>query len=328
MNYYLHFAHLYNLVFIGPILLTVFLIHLKWYKGIRYQYSLTSLLQKKGKTASKHYKIIVNSLRSFILITLGFLSLQPQLVDPTSKISVDGIDIVLALDVSGSMHIQDYGDSQKSRLDIAKEEAIRFTNLRNNDAFGLVIFGKDAISRCPITSDKKIVQTIIQDLYIGIINSEGTALIGGIITAANRLKHSKSKNKIMIVLTDGEPSDDDLEPELALEVTKELGIKIYTIGIGSEKEEIMWHPLYGAITKPKVNSTLLSKLANHSGGQFFMAENGSDMRRIYETIDKLETTKHDVPLFSRFYDLIDSIGLFILIIIGIEMACSLIWFSL
>jgi Ca-activated chloride channel family protein len=258
-----------------------------------------------------------------------FLVADPQMIDYASQIRVDGIDMVLVLDVSGSMQFQDYDDAQKSRLDIAKEEAIRFIQMRDNDAIGLVIFGQDAMSRCPITLDKIMLERIVNDLHIGIINPDGTMLVTAMVTAANRLKSSKAKSKIMIVLTDGEPSDGDMDAEVILQIARELGIKIYTVGIGSEQEQVFMHPFYGMVQKPKVNTALLTHFAKSSGGQFFMAHNAQDMRRIYATIDQLETTKHDIPLFSRATDFLQYLGPVALIFLISEILLStVVWFIL
>src|SRR5690606_37531747 len=121
---------------------------------------------------------------------------------------------------------------------------------------------------------------------------------------ANRLKHSQAKSKVMIVLTDGEPSEGDMDPSVGIDVAKKLGIKIYTVGIGNEQEQVFMHPMYGVVAKPKVNKELLTKIATETGGYYFLARNAGDMRRIYDKIDALEKTEHEVPMFSLYYDLL------------------------
>ena len=154
-------------------------------------------------------------------------------------------------------------------------------------------------------------------------------LITGIVTAANRLKHSQAKSKVMIVLTDGEPSEGDMDPSVGIDVAKKLGIKIYTVGIGSEQEQVFMHPMYGVVAKPKVNKELLTKIANETGGYYFLARNAGDMRRIYDKIDSLEKTEHEVPMFSLYYDLLMP---FVAVIMGL-LFCELffstyVWFGL
>jgi len=143
-----------------------------------------------------------------------------------------------------------------------------------------VIFAKDAVSRIPLTLDKKIINNLIGSLYIGILDPDGTVLSTAIITAANRLKKSDAKSKIMIVLTDGAPSETDVDPALAIELAQKLGIKIYTVGIGSDDDQLIMHPVLGMIAKPRINKALLTKIAHQTGGKFFLARNSKDMRTI------------------------------------------------
>jgi Ca-activated chloride channel homolog len=328
-DFFIRFVHLKNAFFLVPIFLIVLCLRTWWHKPVRYTYSLTQLFQSTAPTLFSAGRLFCKVIRFLALSILLFLSLQPQLVDLRSQITVDGIDMVLVLDVSGSMQFKDYGDQQKSRVEVAKEEAIRFVEKREYDAIGLVIFGNDAVSRCPITSDKNMLKKMIGDLHIGIVDSEGTVLARAIIAAANRLKQAKAKSKVMIVLTDGEPSEQDLDMSAAIKVARDLGIKIYTVGIGSETEEFFMHPLYGIVQKPRVNAKLLEAIAQQTGGQFFMAHNAHDMRTIYEKIDQLEKTTHDVPIYSKYYDLITPLGHVAFCLLAIELLLSsFVWFCL
>jgi Ca-activated chloride channel family protein len=298
-------------------------------KQVVYRYSLGNALKQNCIASTHIHKKVFYFLRLLILILLALVIAKPQIVDSRSKVPVQGIDIVLVLDVSGSMQFKDYDDDHRSRFDVAKAEAIRFIEKRDHDALGLVLFGKDTVSRCPITFDKQLLKEVVEELKLGVINSDGTMLITGIVTAANRLKHSQSKSKVMIVLTDGEPSEGDMDPSVGIEVAKKLGIKIYTVGIGSEEEHVFMHPVYGIVARPKVNKELLTKIASHTGGYYFIARNAGDMRRIYDKIDALEKTDHEVPVFSLYYDVLVP---FVAVIMGLVF-CELIlstyvWFSL
>jgi Ca-activated chloride channel family protein len=297
-------------------------------KKVVYRYSLGHALKKKNIT-THIYKKFFYCLRILVLLLLAVAIARLQVVDSRSKVPVSGIDIVLVLDVSGSMQFRDYDDDERSRFDVAKVEAIRFIEKRVNDALGLVLFGKDTVSRCPITFDKQLLKEVVDELKLGVIDSDGTMLITGIVTAANRLKHSQSASKIMIVLTDGEPSEGDMDPSVGIDVAKKLGIKIYTVGIGSEQEQVFMHPMYGIVAKPKVNKELLTKIATSTGGHYFLARNAADMRHIYDTIDALEKTEHEVPMFSLYYDLLLP---FVAVIMGL-LFCELVfstyvWFAL
>ena len=171
--------------------------------------------------------------------------------------------------------------------------------------------------------------SIVQETKIGIVNPDGTVLARAIVAAANRLKTSTAKSNVMIVLTDGEPSPEDIDPSIAIEIAKQLGIKIYTIGIGSDQERVVMHPLFGMITYPKVNRELLENIAHQTNGKFFMATNAQDMRTIYETIDKLEKTEYEAPVYNKYYDIFMPFLWVLLIIMGIEiLLSSTIWFGL
>lgn len=327
MSYFLRFAQLSFLYILLPIIGLVIWLKKRYFKQILYQYAVATALYKNGTVHTHPCKKIFYTLRLLTLLLLVLLIAKPQVADSRSKILVEGIDIMLVLDVSGSMDSRDF--DERSRVDVAKEEAIRFITKREHDALGLVIFGKDAVSRCPITLDKQLVKATVNELNLGVIDPDGTMLITAMITAANRLKHSKSKTKVMIVLTDGEPSRGDLDPSIAVEVANQLGIKIYTVGIGSEKDKVLMHPSYGIMIKPKVNKKLLTTVAEQTGGHYFMAHNKNDMRHIYDTIDQLEKTDHEVPLFSNYYDIfIPFIFVIISLVILEIILSSFIWFAL
>jgi Ca-activated chloride channel family protein len=303
-------------------------IRAKWHKQAVYQFPLTQHLVSQNKTTKHPYKKILFLIRFAMLAILAFLVGKPQLVDTTSKVKVEGIDIILTVDVSGSMQIQDDKNDERPRVEIAKDEAIRFINKRTNDALGLVIFGMDAVSRCPLTLDKHVLRTIVKELTVGVIDAQGTVLATGLLTAINRLKNSKAKSKVIILLTDGEPSENDIQPKIAIEAAKKLGIKVYTIGIGSDKEVKVMHPFYGMMIMPKVNADLLTLIAQETGGKFFMARNAKDMRAIYDTIDSLEKTETETPIFSNYTDIFIPFVCVVLGLLFLELVLStFMWFS-
>jgi Ca-activated chloride channel family protein len=312
-----------------PLIITAVILH-RWFAPIIYfQYALAHELKVKKQMTTHPYQTLFYMIRLFVLIILALLVAKPQLVDKRSNIIVEGIDIMIVLDASGSMDFTDFSDDDRSRFDVAKEEAICFIEKRVNDAIGLVIFAKDAISRCPVTMDKKIIREIVDDLRIGVIDHTGTMLGRAIVTAINRLKHSKANNKVMILLTDGTPSEGDMNPVTVSEIAKKLGIKIYTVGIGSEHDEIVVHPKYGLQRKPGVNVPLLKQIARDTNGEFFMAHNARDMHAIYDTIDRLEKTKHESPLYSRYFDIFTPFVIACIILLGLQqLLATFRWFSI
>lgn len=330
MEYFFRFAH--STVTIIFLLLVVAIVwaRLKFYKGVRYRYPLTGAATAQGHASRHSARFILFFLRMLSLIILALVLGRPQLVDPRSRVPVEGIDIMLVLDVSESMQLPHHMDDKRSRIAVAKEEALRFVDKRTNDAIGLVIFGNDALSRCPLTADKRMLKEIIQETDIGSIDYRGTVLATGIITAANRLKRSAASSKIMIVLTDGEPTEQDSDPRLAVKIAQSLGIKIYMVGIGSEGDLEVPHPFYGAIhVRTMLNKPLLNMIAQETGGKFFEAKKPQDMRAIYDTINALEKTKMDAPIFGTYYDLF-MYGLWIVFaLLFLELILSYyVWFSL
>ena len=329
VDYFLRFAQ--PLFFaIGLLALVLGLLYRWWFtKSPVYLYPLTTKLINAGMTTRHPYKKIFWFIRLLTLLLLAALIARPQLVDMRTKAIVKGINIMLVLDVSGSMEQKDFSDDERTRFEVAQEEAIRFIKARQNDSIGLVLFGRDAISRAPLTLDKKMLTSIVKDTHLGIVNPDGTVLARGIVAAANRFKTSTAKSNVMIVLTDGEPSPEDIHPSIAVEIAKQLGIKIYTIGIGSDQERVMMHPFYGMVAMPKVNKELLENIAQQTGGKFFMAKNAEDMRTVYETIDKLEKTEYEAPVYNKYYDIFMPFMWVLLMFMGIEiLLSSTIWFGI
>lgn len=325
------FAFLTILIFGLVTLLVAALIRLLFYKEPRYLFSYVSLALSKGIPSKSWRKKAILFLRFFSLLMLVFLMARPQLVDSHSQIHVEGVDMVIALDVSGSMQCFDDVKDQRSRITIAKKEALDFIEKRENDPIGLVIFGMQAVSRCPLTLDKKMLRDIINSIELGVIDAQGTALAVGMLTAANRLKNSTAKSKVIILLTDGEPTPEiDIDPEEALKVVKKLGIKVYTIGIGGEYGGLVNHPLLGIRQMGiSLNKPLLEHIAKETGGHFFEAKNAADMKRIYETIDRLEKTEYDATVFTKYEDIYKPLLVISIMTLLVELLIStFVWFAL
>lgn len=329
MELLMRFAYSALLYALIPTVLAVAWYRFRYHKGIIYSYPLATTLHKQGVQSTHPHKKIRFLLRFFTLLGLALLIAKPQLIDPRSMVSVEGIDIMLVLDISGSMNMPHHAGDERSRIEVAKTEAIRFIDKRTNDAIGVVVFGNDALSRCPLTVDKSILKDIVREVDIGMVNPEGTLVATSIVTAANRLKQSKAKSKVMILLTDGEPSDHDMDPQAALAVAKQLGIKIYTVGIGDDQDVWIDHPFYGRIPiKTTLNKKLLTLLAQETGGMFFEAKNATDMRKIYDTIDSLEKTNIQAPIFTNYHDIFMP---FLACLIGLTVLDTLlswVWFAL
>lgn len=324
----LHFAY-YNLIYIlAPVLFGLVVYRLRWYGAPLYQYPLTSELVDNFAIKKLHHKPVFFLLRLATLVGLGLLIMRPQWVDERSKLTVNGIDIVLTIDVSGSMKAFDDLKDRRSRITVAKDEAIRFIEKRIDDPIGLVIFGKEAISRCPLTLDKQILKESVAGLELGIIDPSETWIGTGLAIAINRLRSSQAKSKVIVLLTDGEPTPQEkVAPTRAIEMAKKFGVKIYTIGIGNEQGGYIMN--YGQVVagvSSSVNTELLTTIAQQTGGVFFMAKNPKDMRTIYDTIDRLEKTEHEANIFHNYYEAFLNFIWIVLIILGLELLLRLfIW---
>lgn len=330
MEWTFQFAYPYILYSLFP-----FVVLAAWYRYYRYKvpvyrYSMTSLLTEHGMTVQTPRRMILSMIRFIVLVGLILLIARPQLVDEKSKVHVEGIDIMLVLDVSGSMSWFDDPQDQRPRIDIAKEEAINFIRKRDNDPIGIVMFGVEAVSRCPLTLDKKMLESIVSDTVLGVINPNGTVLSQGVVTAVNRLRKSEAKTKIIILLTDGSPGPEDINPLYAIEAAKKYEIKVYTIGVGGK---------YGGLQKDgfgniipmgvSVNKQLLETLASQTGGKYFEAANQKDLHSIYSIIDSLEKTEYETNVYQNYRDFFQPFlwAFCILLFVGVLLA-TFVWFGL
>lgn len=283
--------------------------------GIIYKYIRPRVVTYQFSFASKIFKAASFAwLPSYILYILRFIILlclliaigRPQIVDPQSKVSVDGIDIMMVVDASASM-LQVYDDpyDKRTRFAVAQTEAERFIDKRSNDQIGLVLFGMYAVLRCPLTLDHKMVKTMIKNIEpgeYGIDFHQSTSLADALLIAGRRMQRSKSDSKVIIVLTDGMPTDAQRLPD-ALGILKKFGIKLYAVGIGNQDGAFM-HTPYGdvPIKEANINIELLEEITNHVGGKAFLASNAADLASIYDTINQLEKTEFESYIYQKYYE--------------------------
>ncbi len=235
-------------------------------------------------------------LLSAIMISVGIA--RPRSIDVTAKTKkTKGIDIMLAVDVSASMLARDL---KPSRLEALKKTAINFIKRRPNDRFGVVLYAGEAFTQVPITSDHRIVMQAIRKINFNqLFNTldQGTAIGMGLATAVDRLKDSKAKSKVIILMTDGVNNTGEIDPNTALELAKQFGIKVYTIGIGTNgfaPTPVALNRNGGFIyqnAKVEIDEKLLKKIADETGGKYFRATDNTKLHKIYKAIDKLEKTE-------------------------------------
>lgn len=254
------------------------------YKQPYYTFSLVTFMRPNLTYNSRFVKKIILLLRFITLVFLCFIVAQPQIPGALQRLPVEGIEIFIALDLSASMNAVDDQRDTRRRVEIARDEAINFIKQRPFDAIGLSVFGANSLVRCPLTHDHASLISIIKSTDVSnTVFPDGTVLAIGLTSALNKFKDSKARSKVIILLTDGAPTQQDIPIGVPLDLAKELGVKVYTIGIGSTAM-----PQFFGFAQPPVNVDLLKKIADESGGSFFMAKNATDMKLIYDQINKLE----------------------------------------
>lgn len=259
-----------------------------------------------------HFLSDIKSMRTWlqniptVLRYLALACIIVALARPQHKFSEqqtegEGIDIVLCFDISGSMTERDFSPN---RLEAAKDVARQFVNERTGDKMAVVIFSRQSFTLCPLTTDKTAILSQIDNIKSGYLEEEGTAIGSGLATSVDRLKNEKTKSKVIILLTDGVDFGGLIPPDIAKEMAKFYKIKVYTIGIGSEKEvdEQVQTPFGSTTNRKKLeyNPALLKNIAAETGGQFFQATDVDALKKVYASINSLEKTKVKITNFDRF----------------------------
>ena len=237
--------------------------------------------------------------RLLAVALLFIVMARPQSVNRWQKVSTEGIDIIIDLDISSSMLAQDFNPN---RLEAAKAVAIKFISGRPDDRIGLVVFSGESFTQCPLTTDHAVLINLFKEVKSGMIE-DGTAIGDGLATAINRLKDSKAKSKVVILLTDGMNNAGEIAPLTAAEIAKTFGIRVYTIGVGTRGTAP--YPVqtpYGVRyqqMRVQIDEEVLQKIAAMTGGKYFRATNNRKLEEIYQEIDRMEKSKIDVKQYSK-----------------------------
>lgn len=241
-------------------------------------------------------------LRMTALALIVIALARPQSSSSRTDVTVEGIDIVLAMDVSTSMLAEDF---RPNRLEAAKTVAADFTEGRPNDRMGLVIFSGEAFSQCPLTTDHTVLRELISAVRTGLID-DGTAIGDGLATAINRLKDSQAISRVIILLTDGENNMGVLDPASAAEIARVFGIRIYTIGVGTRgMAPYPFQTPFGRQyqnVEVKIDEELLTQVADMTGGKYYRATNNKKLEEIYDEIDQMEKSRIDVTEFHKKHE--------------------------
>ena len=246
-------------------------------------------------------------LRVVAFVMLVIVLARPQTQNSWKNKTVEGIDIMLAIDVSTSMLAEDL---KPNRLEAAKQVAAEFISGRPDDNIGLTIFAGEAFTQCPLTTDHSSLLNLLQNVRTDIaargLIQDGTAIGMGLASAVSRLKDSKAKSKVVILLTDGSNNMGDLSPMTSAEIAKSLGIRVYTIGVGTNKVAPYPMPVAGGVqyvnVPVEIDTRTLSDIAATTNADFYRATNTGELHEIYKEIDKLEKSKLSVTQFSKRYD--------------------------
>jgi Ca-activated chloride channel family protein len=269
----------------------------------RLRYSSLDLVPHGGRTLRARLLWLPAALTLLAALLLAGAMARPQSAWREHKRFTEGIDIMLIIDVSDSMRALDF---DPNRLEKAKEVVKNFVRGRADDQLGLVIFGVDTFTLCPLTQDYKALETFVDRIDFDLVNGRGTAIGMGLANAVSRLKGSKAKSKVAILLTDGENNAGRIDPLSAAEVARQFGVRVYTIGVGTEKGMVKIpnpQPIGPAVLvmQAALDVRQLSKMAEATGGQFFHATDGQSLEKIYGQIDKMERTRIEVHE-THFFD--------------------------
>ncbi len=302
-NWFTHIDFAYPQAFF-LLLLVPLMIYAYWRRGSRGEAAMlvSSLRAFEGtgswRTWLRHVLLL---LRLLAVICLVVALARPQTRNDVEMVSGEGIDIMLCMDVSGSMLAQDFSPN---RLEAMKQVAADFVDRRPTDRIGLVIFAGESFTSSPITMDRKTLKAQIANAQTGYL-ADGTAIGDGLATSVDRLKNSEARSRVVILLTDGEDQGGLLDPVAAKEIAKSLGIKVYTIGMASEGfASAPMQTDRGEVVirtqKVNLNEKLLREIAAETGGLYFRARDNTSLQQIYEEIDKLEKSIVEITTLMRF----------------------------
>jgi Ca-activated chloride channel homolog len=274
-----------------------------------------SVFEKTGNTFRTHIRHVLFAFRAIAVTLLIIVLARPQRTDRFQNTTTEGIDIIMTLDISGSMLARDF---KPDRLEASKNVATEFISGRPYDRMGLVVFSGESFTQCPLTTDHAVLINLMREIQSGMIE-DGTAIGNGLATAVNRIKDSEAKSKVIILLTDGVNNRGDIAPSTAADIAKTYGIRVYTIGVGTQG--MAPYPVqtpYGLQYQNmpvEIDEPVLKEIATKTGGKYFRATDNNKLMQVYSEIDKMEKSKIDVRQFTKKEEkfLIPSIIAFILI---------------
>ncbi len=274
-------------------------------RGVRLVHPVLPGLVRRGLSPGRwvryrHLPLILRLLAVALVVTA---LARPQQGVATTPLRTHGVDIMIALDISGSMS---YSDFKPDRITVAKQVVAEFVQARRDDLLGLVVFAADAYTQVPLTLEHDVLLGLLQQVRIGLV-ADGTAIGSALATAVGRLKDAEAESRVVVLLTDGNNNAGEVDPLTAAKLAKELGIKVYTIGVGSTEPFVQMRemPFVGKVPvtmRSDMDEALLTDVANITGGRFFRAENAAALRDIYARIDALEKSELEAQTTLDYRD--------------------------
>lgn len=262
---------------------------------------------------------LLPTLRIIAVVAITIALARPQSSNVTETVDSEGIDIVLSMDVSGSMLAEDL---KPNRIEASKKMALEFIDQRPTDRIGLVVFSGESFTQCPITIDHEVLKEQVSQIKSGML-VDGTAIGDGLATAVDRIRRSNGQSKVIILLTDGVNNIGKIGPELALEVAKTYKVRVYTIGVGTRG--MAAYPVQTPFGMQKqmqevqIDEPLLEKIARETGGKYYRATDNKSLAAIYKDIDTLEKTKVEVSSYRHYAELFFPLALIAIICLTLEM---------
>ena len=318
-----HPTYLYLLLLLIP-LIAWYIIRMSKTQA-SFKLASTDAFKGKSKGIRVHLRHLPFVLRTIAIALIIIVLARPQAVDSWEKSETQGIDIVLALDISGSMLAQDL---QPNRMEAVKKVAAEFVTERTNDNIGLVIFAGESFTQCPMTTDHKVLLNLLNEVDFGMIE-DGTAIGLGLATSVNRLKDSQSKSKVVILLTDGSNNRGQIAPLTAADLAKSYGIRVYTIGAGTKgTAPTPVQTPYGIRMQNMpvdIDEEVLTNIADLTGGKYYRAVDNESLRDIYREIDQLEKYLISVENVTRKQELFMPFALWALALVVIELILRRTW---
>ena len=311
-----------HLLWLGLVILPMIAYYVLLQRRNRAEFRYSNVATSEGAEANIKSKLIHLPfvLRMLVVALLVVVLARPQSTSSWQDVTAEGIDIVMALDISGSMLAEDL---KPNRLEASKKVAQTFIGNRPNDRLGLVVFAGESFTQCPLTTDHSVILNLFNDVKSGMLE-DGTAIGMGLATSVKRLKDSEAISKVVILLTDGENNSGSIAPGTAAEIAKEFGVRVYTIGVGTKGMAPMPYPgPFGRTqyqdVEVKINEELLTRIAEMTGGQYFRATDNSSLEAVYSEIDELEKSKIDVTEYRKRKEEFMPFAILALILLGCEV---------